>query len=104
MSAFSVSFFTTEEIRMECKDDERFAPGVQTAKAAEEDAVRRGDLNFPGIGLSAADFAFLAGRRVGPPALRRGRRRKPMCNRTPLRGGAGGPHVRAKKRPRGEGR
>lgn len=64
MSSFSVSFFNIEEVCMDCKADERLAPGFAAAQAAEEAAVQRGDFNFPGVGLSAADDAFLAERRA----------------------------------------
>ena len=36
----------------------------EEARAAEFAAVRGGDYNFPGIGLSAADHVFLAERRA----------------------------------------
>ncbi len=46
-----------------CADDERLAPGYAAAREAEIASVRQGDFNFPGIGLSAEDRAFLAHRR-----------------------------------------
>lgn len=64
MVAFSLSFFNTEEVCMDCKEDERHAPGFAAARAAEEAAARGGNYNFPGVGLSAADDAFLAERRA----------------------------------------
>lgn len=64
MSSFSMSFFNTEEICMDCVADECLAPGFAAARAAEEAAVLGGNFNFPGVGLSAADDAFLAERRA----------------------------------------
>ena len=44
-----------------CQDDECEAPGYAAAKVA---AVRAGDDNFPGIGLSPQDQKCLAARRA----------------------------------------
>lgn len=62
MTAHSMSFFNTEEICLECKTDERQAPGFAAARAADEAAIKEGNYNFPGVGLSDADTAFLAQR------------------------------------------
>jgi hypothetical protein len=63
LKAWTMSYFNTEEICMACSADEKLAPGFPAARAAEEAAVRAGNLNFPGLGLSAIDDAFLAERR-----------------------------------------
>lgn len=65
MAAYSMSRFNNEMICSECIDDERQAPGYAAAAEAEIAAVKRGDYNFPGVGLSAADREFLAARRAG---------------------------------------
>ncbi len=48
---------------MSCSEDEQQAPGYVAARDAEREAVRSGDYNFPGVGLSTEDLAFLAHRR-----------------------------------------
>jgi hypothetical protein len=63
LKAWTLSYFNTEEICMDCSADEKLAPGFRAARAAEEAAVRGGNLNFPGLGLSAVNDAFLAERR-----------------------------------------
>jgi hypothetical protein len=55
MGCHSVSYFNTEDICCECKHDERHFPGNAAALAAEEAAVRSGNLNFTGVGLSELD-------------------------------------------------
>ena len=55
MGCHSVSYFNTEDICCDCKTDERQFPGYAAALAAEEAAVRSGDLNFTGVGLSDLD-------------------------------------------------
>lgn len=47
----SMSWFNTEMICLACQARERAHPDFAAAKAAEEAAVRRGDYNFPGVGL-----------------------------------------------------
>ena len=64
LTAWGVSYFNTDTCCAACLDDEREAPGYEAARAAEAAAVRAGDLNFRGIGISPADAAFLAGRRA----------------------------------------
>ena len=60
LTAWSTSYFNTQEICLECCDDEKQAPGYQAAVATEEAEVQRGNYNFQGVGLSDADRAFLA--------------------------------------------
>ena len=59
-----MSKFNSEIICTHCQDDECEAPGYAAADAAEVAAVRAGDYNFPGIGLSPQDQEFLAARRA----------------------------------------
>jgi hypothetical protein len=49
---------------MICKEDERALPSYEAGTAAELAAVRQGDYNFPGVGLTPDDHAFLAKRRA----------------------------------------
>jgi hypothetical protein len=58
-----MSRFNTDTICLSCCDDEQQAPGYGAAQDAERDAVKSGDYNFPGVGLSTEDLAFLAARR-----------------------------------------
>jgi len=58
-----MSKFNTDTICVPCCQEERQAPGYAAARAAEEAALRNGDYNFPGVGLSAEDRAFLSERR-----------------------------------------
>lgn len=60
--AHTMSYFNTDTICLPCQQDERDAPGYQAAVLAESDAVRRGQFDFAGVGLSAADRAFLDAR------------------------------------------
>jgi len=55
MGCHSVSYFNTEDICCDCKTDEQLFPGFAAAQAAEEAAVRGGNLNFTGVGLSDLD-------------------------------------------------
>lgn len=55
MGCHSASYFNTEDICCDCKTDERQFPGFLQALAAEEAAIRSGDLNFTGVGLSDLD-------------------------------------------------
>jgi hypothetical protein len=45
------SYFNTDTICSECWDVERAHPLFPEAKRVENEAVRAGDFNFPGIGL-----------------------------------------------------
>ena len=47
----SMSVFNTEIICNPCKYKEEKRPDFAEARKAEIEAVRRGDYNFPGIGL-----------------------------------------------------
>ncbi len=46
-----MSIFNTQMICPECQKKEEAHPDFNKAKQAELDAVKRGDYNFPGIGL-----------------------------------------------------
>jgi len=48
-----VSYFNVDEICMDCSEKERAHPHFSKAQKAEEAACRRGEYNFPGIGLPA---------------------------------------------------
>jgi len=68
------SFFNLDIICAPCAMDERQAPGYQAAHDAEVSAIKNGNFNFPGAGLSPEDIAFLAWRRAerkatNPPAI-----------------------------------
>lgn len=43
--------FNTDTICLDCKKREETHPAYERARQTEQDAVRRGDLNFPGFGL-----------------------------------------------------
>ena len=58
-----MSKFNDDTLCERCADDERLAPGYAAASEAEIAAVGQGDFNFPGMGLSDEDRAFLADRR-----------------------------------------
>jgi hypothetical protein len=64
LRVWSMSRFNTDPLCMQCVEDEQLAPGYAEAAAAEAAHVRAGDLNFPGVGLSPADAAFVAERRA----------------------------------------
>lgn len=49
--AHTMSIFNTQTICLDCKDAERLLPTYEEAARAEIEAVKRGDYNFPGIGL-----------------------------------------------------
>lgn len=48
------SMFNTEMICLDCKRLEEQHPGYEQAREIESAAVRRGDFNYPGVGLPAA--------------------------------------------------
>lgn len=54
-----MSKFNREELCLTCKDDEESAPGYEAASAAERVALKHGNPNFSGIGLSLRDREFL---------------------------------------------
>jgi len=58
--AHTMSRFNTQIVCTPCHDDERRAPNYVKARDTESEAVRRGEFNFPGIGLAPEDEAFLA--------------------------------------------
>ena len=45
-----LSMFNLDELCLDCKEQERQHPDYQKAVAADEEAIRAGDLNFKGIG------------------------------------------------------
>ena len=47
----TMSMFNTEVICLECKEAERRRPDYAEAEKADVEAIRKGDFNFPGIGL-----------------------------------------------------
>lgn len=51
--AITGSYFNTEMICIECDERERAHPDFARAQEIENQAVKRGDYNFPGIGLPA---------------------------------------------------
>ena len=50
-----MSRFNTDVLCMRCIEEERMHPDYEKAAAAELEAVRRGDMNFPGIGWPGKD-------------------------------------------------
>jgi hypothetical protein len=46
-----MSWFNTDNLCLDCQAEEAAHPQYAEARAAEEAAVRRGDFNFPGVGL-----------------------------------------------------
>jgi len=52
-SIFSGSYFNTDTICMVCQEKEAAHPQYAEAKRIENEAVMRGDYNYPGIGLPA---------------------------------------------------
>lgn len=51
-----MSMFNTQTICMECKEEETNRPDYDVACQVETDEVKRGNLNFPGIGLRSIAF------------------------------------------------
>jgi hypothetical protein len=45
------SIFNVGQICQVCEADEKAHPGYERARKIEADTVRRGDFNFPGVGL-----------------------------------------------------
>ena len=60
----TMSKFNTDTLCDRCADDERLAPGYAAACAAEMAAVKQGNFNCHGVGLSADDREFLTRRRL----------------------------------------
>jgi hypothetical protein len=50
-----MSMFNTEEICMDCKALEKMRPDYKDAVETDSQAIRRGDCNFPGMGLRRND-------------------------------------------------
>jgi len=46
-----MSYFNTDMICIECEEKEKAHPKYPEAKAAEAEAIAKGDYNFHGIGL-----------------------------------------------------
>jgi hypothetical protein len=46
-----MSFFNTQMVCKECETKEKNHPDYQKARETEEAEVRKGNYNFPGIGL-----------------------------------------------------
>lgn len=47
---YTMSFFNTDEICMECRKKERVHPKFEEARKREVEEVRKGNYNYPGIG------------------------------------------------------
>ena len=45
-----MSMFNTDILCLDCQEAEQHEPRFEAARQAEEEACRRGDFNFPGIG------------------------------------------------------
>ena len=50
-ASYKMSFFNTDMICKECEDKEKKHPDYQKARDAEEVEIKKGNYNFPGIGL-----------------------------------------------------
>jgi hypothetical protein len=50
-SVHIMSMFNTEEICMDCKAEEKMRPDYKDAVETDNAAIRKGDYNFPGMGL-----------------------------------------------------
>ncbi|MBQ3423312.1 MAG: gamma-glutamylcyclotransferase [Romboutsia sp.] len=50
-NTFTVSMFNTQNICMECKDEERKHPRYKEACDKELEEVKKGNYNFEGIGF-----------------------------------------------------
>jgi hypothetical protein len=54
-NAHIMSMFNTEEICMDCKAAEEMRSDYKDAVQTDEQAIRRGNFNFPGMGLRRND-------------------------------------------------
>ena len=54
-STTKMSWFNTDALCEACQEQEEAHPDFAVARALEEEAVRRGDLNFPGVGWPGLD-------------------------------------------------
>lgn len=50
-NSYTMSFFNTSLICDECDTNERKRDDFEDARKADEDAIRQGNYNFPGIGF-----------------------------------------------------
>lgn len=55
MSVYRVSWFDTACICQTCQTEEESHPDFQYAREVEHQAVRGGDMNFPGVGWPGRD-------------------------------------------------
>ena len=53
--SFTMSWFSTESICMECSDEENDHADIKLAKAVEIAHVKAGNYNYPGIGWPGKD-------------------------------------------------
>ena len=53
------SMFNMQHICLDCKAEEEAHPDYEKARAADEEACKRGDYNFPGIGWVDAEPVIL---------------------------------------------
>ncbi len=51
MTVHTMSYFNTDQICLECEEREISHPDYARAVETENEAVRRGEFNYPGIGL-----------------------------------------------------
>lgn len=58
-----MSKFNRDVLCMPCNKDEKEAPGFAAARKVEFQAVRAGDYNFAGVGLSPEAARFLSEKR-----------------------------------------
>lgn len=70
--AHTMSMFNLDILCIECREDERAAPGYEEAAEAEGGACRAGDFSFTGVGLNPETQAFLARRRLDRRPVPRG--------------------------------
>lgn len=55
-----MSFMNTDTVCLDCYDDEKGCPNYGVAREAELRAAKRGERDFPGIGLKAEDREYLS--------------------------------------------
>lgn len=58
--AWSMSYFNTDEICLDCVQDERKLPSYEVARQHEVAQVKAGNWNFNGVGLTQEDRRLLA--------------------------------------------
>ena len=54
-----MSMFNTDILCLDCQEAEEHDPRFEAARQAEEEACRRGDFNFPGIGIEVCPVRAL---------------------------------------------